>query len=132
MRPFAIWLAAFVVVFGAFAFITNSVRETEEVFVLVDSSFEMRDVWTRVPGELDRIDDDRYSEFALATEKSIVHGYQERLRIGDVVPFAPCDNDELEAYPQIDTADRLVMITTEGSCLIEELTGDWEIITLEP
>jgi len=132
VRPLAIWLAAFVVVFGAFAFVTNTVRETDEVFVLVDSSFDMRDVWTRVAGELDRIDDDRYSEFALATEKSIVHGYQERLRIGDVVPFAPCDNDELDGYPQIETADRLVMITTEGSCLTEGLEGDWEIITLEP
>lgn len=132
MRPFAIWLAAFVVLFGAFAFVTNNVRGTDDVFVLVDSSFDMRDVWTRVPGELDRIDDERYSEFALATEKSIVHGYQERLRIGDVVPFAPCDNEQLTRYPQIEAADHLVMITTEGSCLTEGLEGDWEIITLEP
>jgi hypothetical protein len=132
MRPFAIWLAAFVVMFGAFALVTNNVRETDEVFVLVDSSFGMQDVWTRVAGELDRIDDERYSEFALATEKSIVHDYQERLRIGDVVPFAPCDNDELDRYPQIETADRLVLITTDGSCLTEGLEGDWEIITLEP
>jgi hypothetical protein len=132
VRPFAIWLAAFVVVFGVFAFVTNNVRETDEVFVLVDSSFGMQDVWTRVAGELDRIDDERYSEFALATEKRIVHDYQERLRIGDVVPFAPCDSDELARYPQIETADRLVMITTEGSCLTEGLVGDWEIITLEP
>lgn len=132
MRAFAIWLAAFVVVFGAFAYITNNVRENEEVFVLVDSSFGMRDVWTRVPGELDRIDDGRFAEFALATEKSMVHGYQERLRIGDVVPFAPCDTDQLDRYAQVDTADRLVMITTEGSCLTEGLQGDWEIIELEP
>jgi hypothetical protein len=132
VRPFAIWLAAFVVVFGIFAFATNSVRGTDDVFVLVDSSFEMQDVWTRVAVELDRIDDERYSEFALATEKSAVHGYQERLRIGDVVPFAPCDNDRVDDYPQIETADRLVLITREGSCLTEGLEGDWEIIELEP
>ena len=132
MRAFAIWLAAFVVIFGAFALFTNSSRENDEVFVLVDSSFDMQDVWTRVPGELDRIDDDRFAEFALATEKSIVHGYQERLRIGDVVPFAPCDDEGLDRYSQIETADRLVLITTEGSCLIDGLEGDWDIITLEP
>ncbi len=132
MRAFAIWLAAFVVVFGAFAFITDNVRETEEVFVLVDSSFEMQDVWTRVAVELDRIDDERYSEFALATEKQLVHDFQERLRIGDVVPFAPCDDEGIGRYPQIETADRLVMITTEGSCLTEGLEGDWEIVELEP
>lgn len=132
MRPFAIWLAAFVVIFGAFAFFTNSARENDEVFVLVDSSFGMREVWTRVPGELDRIDDDRFAEFALATEKGIVHDYQERLRIGDVVPFAPCDTDQLDRYPQVEAADRLVMITTEGSCLTEGLEGGWEIIELEP
>ena len=132
MRAFAIWLAAFVVVFGAFALITDNVRETEEVFVLVDSSFEMQDVWTRVAVELDRIDDERYSEFALATEKQLVHDFQERLRIGDVVPFAPCDDEGIGRYPQIETADRLVMITTEGSCLTEGLEGDWEIVELEP
>lgn len=132
MRPFAIWLAAFVVVFGIFAVVTNNVRGTDEVFVLVDSSFDMQDVWTRVTVELDRIDDDRYSEFALATEKDMVHGYQERLRIGDVVPFAPCDNDRLDDYPQIETADRLVLITTAGSCLTEGLEGGWDIIELAP
>jgi hypothetical protein len=132
VRPFAIWLAAFVVVFGIFAFVTNNVRETDEVFVLVDSSFAMQDVWTRVAVELDRIDDERYSEFALATEKSVVHGYQERLRMGDVVPFAPCNNDRLDEYPQVQTADRLVLITTDGSCLTEGLEGDWEIIELAP
>lgn len=132
MRAFGIWLAAFVVAFGAFALVTDNVRETEEVFVLVDGSFDMGDVWTRVPGELDRIDDERYAEFALATEKELVHGYQERLRIGDVVPYAPCDASGLDRYPQIETADRLIMITTEDSCLTEGLEGDWEIITLEP
>ncbi len=132
MRAFGIWLAAFVVVFGIFAVVNENVRETEEVFVLVDSSFGMQDVWTRVAVELDRIDDARYSEFALATEKSAVHGYQERLRIGDVVPFAPCENDEVGDYPQIETADRLILITTDGSCLTEGLEGSWEIIELEP
>ena len=49
-----------------------------------------------------------------------------------MVPFAPCDTDQLERYSQIEQADRLVMITREGSCLTEGLEGDWEIIELAP
>lgn len=132
MKPFAIWLASFVVVFGVFASVTDNVRESDEVFVVVDSSFWMEDVWTRVAVELDRIDDDRFAEFALATEKDAIHGYQDQLRIGSVTPFAPCDFERIDGYPQVATADRLVFITTPGSCPTDELIADWEIIELEP
>lgn len=132
MRPFAIWLAGFIIVFGGFAAVTNTVRETDEVFVVVDSSFWMEDVWTRVAVELDRVDDDRFAEFALATEKGVVHGYQDQLRIGSVTPFAPCDFGRINEYPQVATADRLVFITTPGSCPTDALGADWQIIELEP
>jgi hypothetical protein len=132
VKPFLIWLAGFVVVFGAVAVITNIVRETDRVFVVVDSSFPMTDVWSRVPGELDDIDDDSFSEFALATEKNIVHTWTDVLTLSGVTPFAPCNFDEIETYPEFTEADRLVLITTPSSCETATLAGDWMVITLEP
>jgi len=58
MKPLAIWLAVVAVVFGGYALITSATRDTTQVFVVVDSSFQMRPVWTDVQLELDRIDDE--------------------------------------------------------------------------
>ncbi|NOX31213.1 MAG: hypothetical protein GXP35_14370 [Actinobacteria bacterium] len=57
MKPLAIWVAIVAVVFGAYALVTSSLRETSQVFVVVDSSFDMGPVWRGVQRELDRIDD---------------------------------------------------------------------------
>ena len=73
MKPLLIWLAIVAVIFGAYALITSAVRDTTQVFVVVDSSFQMRAVWSDVQLELDQIDDQEHAEFALATEKGPVH-----------------------------------------------------------
>ena len=81
MKPLAIWLAVVAVVFGGYALITSATRDTTQVFVVVDSSFQMRPVWTDVQLELDRIDDEDHAEFALATEKGPVHSWQPELTL---------------------------------------------------
>ena len=80
---------------------------------------------------LDEIDDRRFSEFALATEKSLVHSWSEQLQIGAVNPFAPCGFDDVAAYTEIGEANDLILITTSGSCSTEGF-ADWEIIVLDP
>ena len=131
MKPFAFWAIGLLVVFGVFALALNIVRDTSRVFVVVDSSFPMERVWDQVADELDRIDDGRYSEFALATEKSSVHSWSDQLRIGAIRSFAPCGFDEVAAYPEIGDADDLILITTQGSCSTDQFS-DWEIILLGP
>lgn len=132
MKPLAIWLAGFVVVFGAFALITNSTRGTDRVFVVVDSSFSMTPVWNRVPAELDALDDERFTEFALATEKNLVHTWSSGLSLAGINPFAPCGFGRIEGYPEFSEADELVLITTEGSCETQSLAGDWTVVKLSP
>lgn len=132
MKAFAFWLAGFVVVFGAVTLIINAVRATDRVFVVVDSSFPMTEVWDQVRGELDRIDDERFTEFALATEKNPIHTWDPRLQLGGVNPFAPCGFDEIEDYPEVAEADQLILITTDGSCDTNGLTQAWNITLLEP
>lgn len=132
MKAFAFWLAGFVVVFGGLALIINAVRETERVFVVVDSSFAMTQVWDQVPRELDRLDDERYTEFALATEKNLIHSWGSRLDLGGINPFAPCGFEEVEDHTEVGEADELILITTSGSCETTGLTESWNITVLEP
>ena len=132
MKALAFWLAGFVVVFGGVALIINAVRATERVFVVVDSSFDMTQVWDQVAGELDRLDDERYTEFALATEKNLVHTWGPQLDLAGVEAFAPCDFDEIEDYTEVGEADELILITTNGSCETDTLTEAWDITVLEP
>jgi hypothetical protein len=107
------------------------VRDTDRVFVVVDSAFQMERVWNQVPNQLDEIDDQRFSEFALATEKTIVHSWSDQLRLGAVTPFAPCGFDDVSAYAEVGEADELILITTQASCA-SDLFADWKIILLEP
>lgn len=132
MKPLAIWVAIIAVVFGGYALITSAVRDTTQVFVVVDSSFQMRPVWSDVQLELDRIDDEDRSEFALATEKEPVHSWQSELRLVGVEAFAPCTFEGIGVLPEAGEADELILITTsENACDISTLS-DWKVIELDP
>ncbi len=132
MKPLAIWIAVVAVVFGGFALVTNVARDTDRVFVVVDSSFQMQPVWSDVRRELDRIDDADYSEFALATEKDPIHSWQTELELVGVEPFAPCTFDGVDQYPEVAEADELILITTSANtCDISAVDG-WKLIELEP
>ncbi len=130
MKPFAIWAVGVVTAFAALAGITTATRDTEQVFVVVDSSFEMREVWSRVTAELDRIDDRKYAEFAVATEKAPVHDYQSEIDFPAIDAFAPCSFDEIDQFPAAASADERILITTSGSCPTTDLKG-WTIIYLD-
>ncbi len=112
MKPLAIWIAVVAVVFGGYALITRNARDTEQVFVVVDSSFQMQPVWSDVRRELDRIDDAEYSEFALATEKEFIHSWQPELELVGVEPFAPCSFEGVDRSAEASEADRRILITT--------------------
>jgi len=131
VKPLVIWVIGFLVVLGVFAVVVNVVRDTGRVLVVVDSSFPMESVWNQVPDELDRIDDRRFSEFALGTEKNLVHSWSDMLRLGAVKPFAPCGFDDVMAYTEIGEADDLILITTPASCPTDQFL-DFEIVLLDP
>ncbi len=132
MKPLAIWIAVVAVVFGGYALVTRNARETERVFVVVDSSFQMRPVWSDVRRELDRIDDADDSEFALATEKDPIHSWQAELELVGVEPFAPCEFGAVDTSPEASEADERILVTTsENTCDTSGLVG-WQIIELTP
>jgi hypothetical protein len=137
VKPLLIWLAIVAVVFGAYALITSAVRDTTRVFVVVDSSFQMRPVWSDVQLELDRIDDEEHAEFALATEKGLEHSWQSELVLVGVNAFAPCDFDSPEfaavvtSQEAVDADERILITTSANTCPTDTLV-DWEIIELDP
>jgi hypothetical protein len=132
VKPLAIWIAVVAAVFGGFALVTNLTRDTERVFVVVDSSFQMQPVWSDVRRELDRIDDADYSEFALATEKDPIHSWQAELELVGVEPFAPCTFDGIDQSAEAAEADERILITTSANtCDTSALVG-WQIIQLTP
>ncbi len=132
MKPLAIWLAVVAVVFGAYALITSATRDTAQVYVVVDSSFQMRPVWTDVQLELDRIDNEQHAEFALATEKGPVHSWQSALRLVGVDAFAPCTFAGVGDAPEAMAADKRILITTVDNTCDTSALVDWEIIELTP
>lgn len=131
MRPLAIFAVGVLVVFGALAAVIMISRDSERVFVVVDSSFPMREVWTQVPVTLEDIGDRGNSEYALATEKELIHSWQEQLRFREVSQFAPCDFSSIDAYAEAGQATERILLTTPGSCPTEGLDG-WTVMRLRP
>ena len=136
MKPLAIWIAVVAVVFGGYALAASLLRDTTQVFVAVDSSFEMGPVWRRVQRELDRIDDSARSEFSLATARSLqsdlIHTWQPELTFVGIEPFAPCSFDGIGDYVEAAEADERILITTSATGCDTSALVDWEIIRLDP
>ncbi len=119
------------VVFGAIAAVIVISRPTERVLVVVDSSFPMRAVWDQVPGALAELEAQGYAEFALATEKGLLHSWQDSPTLRGPTPYAPCDFSGIGSHAEATEADERVLITTAGSCSTEGLS-DWQVIKLAP
>ncbi|MGF1664485.1 MAG: hypothetical protein ACFCVG_18820 [Kineosporiaceae bacterium] len=133
MRALAVWLPALALVLGGYAVLTDRALsdDPQQVLVVVDSSFDMEPYWRDAGSELADLDGERYTEYALATEKDSVHGFQGELGdLDDVTPFAPCDAADALALPEAGTADRVVLVTTAGSCLDSEAPGSWDRVTV--
>ena len=135
MKPLAIWIAVVAVVFGGYALVASLLRETEQVFVVVDTSFFMEAKEPEVRRELDRIDDRDRSEFALATVRdrggaALVHDWQDELTLGGFQAFGPCSFAGIDGLPDASTADERILITTSTSCDTTALAG-WTIVTLD-
>jgi hypothetical protein len=135
VKPLAIWIAVVVVVFGAYALVASLLRGTDQVFVVVDTSFFTEAKEPEVRRELDRIDDRDHSEFALATVRDrggsvLVHSWQDELDLGGFQAFGPCSLVGIDQFAEASTADERILITTATSCDTAALTG-WTIITLD-
>lgn len=137
MKPFGIWLSLTVIVFGACsgAYHLYLTQNPRKIFVAVDSSFQMNAVWQRVPATLTTIQQQRYAQFALVTEKTRIHGWSPTLQLGTLVPYAPRNFSKLEGateYPEMAEAAQKYLITTMlDAAQISKFRG-WRMIQLVP
>lgn len=134
MKPLAVWAAAVTLAFAGLAGVTSATRGTDQVLVVVDSSFFMEDVWNRVPGEVRRIESRENAEFALVTVSDrvneLVHGYQSDIDSISNDPFGPCSFDQIDNSDEAASADERILITSSESCVTSELDG-WTVIELD-
>lgn len=135
MKPLAIWVAIVAIVFGGYALVTTLLRETEQVFVVVDASQPMQLLNNDIIVELDRIDDRSNAEFALAYVRrntaELTQSWQPQLRWTNEPLFAPCSFDGIDAFTEAVEADERILITTPGSCDTSALV-DWTVVELTP
>ena len=134
MKPLAIWATGVLVAFGALAGVTSATRDTEHVFVVVDVSQPMESSLSRVPAELDSLDDQQYAEFALAfvrgTELQSLHGYQSELEWANQDSFRPCSFENIDSFAEASSADERILITNSQSCPTDGLNG-WTIVEID-
>lgn len=73
----------------------------KKVLVIVDSSYPMSTVWDQVPPLLRSLSAARYTIYALATDKGLVHGWQPNLELGPARPYAPRQLADLPQWLQL-------------------------------
>ncbi len=136
MKPFAVWLALALLVFGGLsggyhAYLTKHPRR---IAVAVDTSYPMRAAWGQVGKRLANLTSARYTQFALLTEKGRVHSWSDRLEIGKLSPYAPRDFSGLTDapnIPEIGEADERVLLTNAPPDQTDPLKRNgWRILEL--
>ena len=137
MKPFITWLVIVIVVFGGISggYHVMLSQNPRKVLVAVDSSFQMKAAWPRVPELLDSLDNQRYTAYSLVTEKNPIHGWKSTLELDNVVPYAPADFSKLtgpEKYPEIDEAGSKYFITTDTAVASGNDFKGWTIMQLMP
>jgi hypothetical protein len=135
MKPFLVWLAIVILVFGGLGggYHAMLLQNPRKVLVAVDSSFQMKSAWSRVPNLLDSLDNDRYTVYTLVTEKNPIHSWKSTLNLGALVPYAPLDLAKLtgpEKYPEIEQAAQKYLITTDQTLSSNPDFKEWTIIQL--
>ena len=103
-----------------------------KILVVVDSSFSMKPVWPELRRSLRAFQDQRYTSYALVTDKRTVHGWERGVEIGKVSPYAPRDFSKLEDNARaadFEDADEVIFFTNAPHSEIEEFSG-WRIVRL--
>ena len=109
---------------GGYHFYLSS--SPNRIAIVVDSSFNMRSVWGDVPKLVERVSREKYAEYAVMSEKRVVHTWRDTPSLGNLSPYAPLSLDKVAGFDPIDEADQVIFITNASS---DKLKGvDWDIV----
>lgn len=136
MRAFGKWLLLALLLFGASAGGYHAYLQAHprRVLVILDCSFPMGAVWEKVAPLLTSLGGQRYTLYALATDKGRIHGWQRVFELGRTVPYAPRNLRDLPGrlqLPELDEATETYLITNADQT---EMTvkRDWNVLRLIP
>ncbi len=108
--------------------------EPERILVAVDSSYAMKAKWPAVVELLERLDTkNRYTHFALITEKRSVHSWQPDLSLGNTRAYGPRRLQRLmeqDVFFSQQTADERILITSQSPGTEDLRKAGWDIILL--
>lgn len=135
MKAFMKWLVMAVIVFGGVSagyhfYLKSAPRK---IMVVIDASFPMNQVWDRIPDALKKIENRKYTKYALATDKGLIHGWMDEIMPGRTVPYAPRNLKNLEKrldLGEIKEAEEIYLLTNAGNNEISGISG-WKIIKVE-
>lgn len=136
MKPFSVWLALTLLLFGGLSggYHVYLTKHPRRIAVAVDTSYPMRAAWGQVRTRLADLTGARYTQFALLTEKGRVHSWSDGLEIGKLSPYAPRDFSGLTdapTLPEIDEADERVLLTNAPPDQTAALKRNgWQIVQL--
>lgn len=134
MKAFIKWLIIALVIFGGVSLGYHFYLESSprRILVVIDSSFPMSQVWEKVPGILSGLENKKYSKYALASDKGLIHGWKDELTLGRTVPYAPRNLKQLETrlyLNEIKDASEIYLVTNAGSDEVK-LPKGWTIIRM--
>ncbi|WP_295448993.1 hypothetical protein [uncultured Thiodictyon sp.] len=136
MSAFSKWLVLACGLFGltAGAYHAYLLASPKKVLVVVDSSYPMGRVWDRVPPVLQSLSGRRYSVFALATDKGLIHGWQPTLDLGPASPYAPRQLTDLWQRLPVDERREAQEVDLITNATPGELPsgGGWTVLRLAP
>ncbi len=117
-RLFAVWLLSTAAVAGLVSggyqlYLSAAPRK---VLIVVDASFPMQGAWSQVPESIASVASKKHRTYALATDKSIVHGYRDVPDLGATRPYGPRNLEGLKGRlpPEAKDADEVILITNAG------------------
>jgi len=133
MSPLLRWLLAAAASFGALAggYHFYLLQHPHKVLVLLDTSFAMRDVLPRVPALLRGLQGQRYTVYALETDKAPVHGFAESLKPGRIDAYAPRNLSALAARAvaaPFDQADEVIVVSNAPADELK-LPPGWRVVS---
>lgn len=135
MKVFVKWLLIAVIIFGGSAACYHFYLESNprKIMVVIDASFPMNQIWDKIPGVLAGLENRKYTKYALASDKGLIHGWMDSFKLGRTVPYAPRNLKDLDkrlSLSELKESSEIYLLT---SAVPEEITGvgGWKIIRIE-
>lgn len=130
MKALTSWLIVALVGFGGFAASYHNYLQSQPrlLLVVVDESDAMRDAWPRLRSELTALAGRRYTRFALATSRDLLHTWSPHLLLGQQRASGPRNLAALQNAPHLPPGpvDEKLLITNAAPDETAHLSG-WRV-----